>query len=132
VSQFQSCISAQLELTSELLSMFSCQTVTDPIAAQQALGASGGTAPECASLEAECPGLLDTTGGDGSSGTGGSGGTGGSDGSSGSGGSDAEPPPGGCANTCFFADDDECDDGGPDSITSACAFGTDCGDCGPR
>jgi hypothetical protein len=132
VSQVQSCISASLELTSELLSMFNCQTVTDPIAAQQALGANGGTAPECASLEAECPGLLDTAGADGSSGTGGSGGTGGSDGPAGSGGSDAEPPPSGCENTCFFADDDECDDGGPDSITSACVLGTDCGDCGPR
>lgn len=135
VSQFQSCVGASLARTSQLLSMFSCQTVTDPEAAQDALGASGGTVPECASLEAACPGLLDM-GDDGTAGTSGggasgTGGTGGSDGRSGTGGSD-EPPPGGCENTCFFADDGECDDGGPDSITSACGFGTDCGDCGPR
>ncbi len=37
-----------------------------------------------------------------------------------------------CENTCEYADDGECDDGGPDSITSICTFGSDCGDCGPR
>lgn len=37
-----------------------------------------------------------------------------------------------CLNSCPFAFDGECDDGGPGSLTSACVFGTDCGDCGPR
>lgn len=37
-----------------------------------------------------------------------------------------------CADTCPFAFDGECDDGGPASITSVCEYGTDCGDCGPR
>lgn len=37
-----------------------------------------------------------------------------------------------CENTCMYADDMECDDGGPDSLNSLCAFGTDCADCGPR
>ena len=37
-----------------------------------------------------------------------------------------------CTNTCQWAFDNECDDGGPGSLYSICAFGTDCGDCGPR
>jgi hypothetical protein len=37
-----------------------------------------------------------------------------------------------CTNTCEFSYDDECDDGGPESLYSFCALGTDCGDCGPR
>lgn len=37
-----------------------------------------------------------------------------------------------CTNTCEWSSDGECDDGGPDSEYSACAFGTDCADCGPR
>jgi hypothetical protein len=44
-----------------------------------------------------------------------------------------EPPsPTGCDDTCFFANDDECDDGGPDSVTNFCGLGTDCTDCGQR
>lgn len=39
---------------------------------------------------------------------------------------------GSCTNTCRFADDNECDDGGDGSVTSACNLGTDCNDCGPR
>jgi hypothetical protein len=39
-----------------------------------------------------------------------------------------------CSNTCTFAGsgDGACDDGGPGAEWSACAFGTDCDDCGPR
>jgi len=37
-----------------------------------------------------------------------------------------------CENTCMFAYDGECDDGGPDADWSVCDFGTDCADCGPR
>ncbi len=37
-----------------------------------------------------------------------------------------------CANTCGRANDGVCDDGGLGSETSACAYGTDCGDCSPR
>ena len=37
-----------------------------------------------------------------------------------------------CINTCQFADDGECDDGGPGSDYELCAFGTDCLDCGGR
>jgi hypothetical protein len=35
-----------------------------------------------------------------------------------------------CSNTCLFAFDLECDDGGPGSFTGVCALGTDCSDCG--
>ncbi len=37
-----------------------------------------------------------------------------------------------CTNTCDFAVDGECDDGAEGAVTSACAFGTDCADCGVR
>lgn len=37
-----------------------------------------------------------------------------------------------CTNTCGTANDAECDDGGPDSLFSICALGTDCNDCGQR
>jgi len=42
------------------------------------------------------------------------------------------PPPAGCADTCNYAEDFECDDGGPGAEYIACDFGTDCQDCGPR
>jgi hypothetical protein len=43
-------------------------------------------------------------------------------------------PPGspGCTNTCEFAGDGECDDGGDGSELDLCALGSDCDDCGPR
>src|SRR6056297_2846243 len=56
---------------------------------------------------------------DGGGGTPGNGGTG--NGGNGANGGGA----GGCTNTCSFAGDGECDDGGPDSLTSACDLGTD-------
>lgn len=48
----------------------------------------------------------------------------------------AEPWPGVgapvCEDTCRYANDGECDDGGPGAVYSVCGFGTDCGDCGIR
>lgn len=38
----------------------------------------------------------------------------------------------GCTDTCQYAFDDVCDDGGPGSQYSVCEQGTDCSDCGPR
>lgn len=37
-----------------------------------------------------------------------------------------------CEDTCLFAYDGECDDGGPGADWSMCDLGTDCADCGPR
>ena len=37
-----------------------------------------------------------------------------------------------CSDTCSYAGDEDCDDGGPGSHYSMCAFGSDCTDCGPR
>ena len=37
-----------------------------------------------------------------------------------------------CLNTCTYADDSVCDDGGVGSAWSACIVGTDCSDCGQR
>ena len=37
-----------------------------------------------------------------------------------------------CTNTCRTANDNECDDGGPQSLYSICAYGSDCDDCGER
>ena len=37
-----------------------------------------------------------------------------------------------CNNTCRYAHDGACDDGGTGSQTSLCTLGSDCADCGPR
>ncbi len=37
-----------------------------------------------------------------------------------------------CDDSCTFAGDGECDDGGEDSLYSVCEFGSDCEDCGLR
>jgi hypothetical protein len=37
-----------------------------------------------------------------------------------------------CINTCDWAADGFCDDGGPGADYSVCELGTDCADCGPR
>ena len=37
-----------------------------------------------------------------------------------------------CTDTCRYAGDGACDDGGPGASYSLCELGTDCGDCGPR
>jgi hypothetical protein len=62
---------------------------------------------------------------------GGGGGGGGASGPGGEPGSHTTPE-GLCMNTCFWADDGDCDDGGPDADYALCPYGTDCGDCGPR
>ena len=37
-----------------------------------------------------------------------------------------------CLDTCAYANDGVCQDGGPNSADSSCAYGTDCADCGGR
>eukprot|EP00966_Prymnesium_polylepis_P226645 5243503-Prymnesium_polylepis.1 len=37
-----------------------------------------------------------------------------------------------CTETCHYALDGDCDDGGPGNEFDSCAFGTDCIDCGAR
>lgn len=37
-----------------------------------------------------------------------------------------------CADTCGYAGDGECDDGGPESSYDVCGYGSDCADCGFR
>ena len=37
-----------------------------------------------------------------------------------------------CSNSCAFANNGDCDDGGPGSRTASCDYGTDCADCGQR
>ncbi len=37
-----------------------------------------------------------------------------------------------CLNTCRYAGDGECDDGGPGAAYAGCTLGTDCEDCGVR
>jgi len=41
-------------------------------------------------------------------------------------------PVGSCSDSCEYAGDGVCDDGGPGAEYEDCAYGTDCGDCGPR
>ena len=37
-----------------------------------------------------------------------------------------------CSNTCRYARDGDCDDGGANAHYSVCGLGTDCADCGRR
>ncbi|XP_070549967.1 uncharacterized protein [Ptychodera flava] len=37
-----------------------------------------------------------------------------------------------CTDTCEYAADTDCDDGGADSDYNVCQYGSDCTDCGPR
>ncbi|MFO7178431.1 MAG: hypothetical protein DIU78_007015 [Pseudomonadota bacterium] len=37
-----------------------------------------------------------------------------------------------CTDECAESDNGVCEDGGPGSVSAACAFGTDCSDCGAR
>ena len=37
-----------------------------------------------------------------------------------------------CSNTCNYASDTDCDDGGMGAEYSSCTVGTDCHDCGDR
>lgn len=37
-----------------------------------------------------------------------------------------------CENTCSYAFDGDCDDGGPGSDFNLCPLGSDCNDCGVR
>ena len=37
-----------------------------------------------------------------------------------------------CENICGYSNDGQCDDGGPNSMSSYCDYGTDCNDCGCR
>jgi hypothetical protein len=38
----------------------------------------------------------------------------------------------GCSDTCFYSNNNLCDDGAQNSATARCPFGTDCSDCGVR
>ena len=57
-------------------------------------------------------------------------------GTGGGGGGGVAPVAGGgyskCRNTCSYARDGDCDDGGPGSEFSTCSLGSDCTDCGTR
>lgn len=37
-----------------------------------------------------------------------------------------------CENTCMYAFDGDCDDGGPGADFDLCSLGSDCADCGVR
>ena len=37
-----------------------------------------------------------------------------------------------CSDTCKYGRDGSCDDGGKKALYTACKYGTDCTDCGPR
>ena len=46
--------------------------------------------------------------------------------------SECTSPPTTCTDTCNYASDNDCDDGGAGSEFSICTLGTDCNDCGAR
>ena len=37
-----------------------------------------------------------------------------------------------CEDSCIYANDGVCDDGGDNATTTLCDYGTDCTDCGAR
>jgi hypothetical protein len=115
VEEYSACMHAGVEQIGAALDAFTCETLSDPETAQMAFGMGLGdpsSIPECAGIDEECPGLLDSTSGGGSMGM---------------------PSESGCEDTCEGNNgDDFCDDGGDNSITDFCPLGTDCTDCGPR
>jgi hypothetical protein len=117
VAEYENCLNAALAQMDRFFAMIDCDALADLEAGESpADGLDIASLPACEMLADECP-QIDLGGG------------------SSEGNPDQEtdePPASGCDNTCIFADDDECDDGGPDSVTPACVLGTDCADCGPR
>lgn len=113
VGEYADCFEAQLSALVELLDVVSCDAASDgSVLAAATTGGDPSTLPACEAFVAQCPDLV-TPPDDGS-------------------GSTDMPAADGCDETCVFAGDDECDDGGAGSSTPVCALGTDCADCGPR
>lgn len=114
VGQYEDCLNAVLAEMDRFFAMIDCDALAD-VESQDSLGGGLDLAslPACETLADQCPDV--------------------DLGGSSEGNPDAgEPPANGCEDTCVFANDDECDDGGPDSDTPACELGTDCADCGTR
>lgn len=111
VGDFADCTHASAQQLARAVDTFNCAAFSSPALVDEALAGPMDVAA-CTSIESECPALLE--------------------GGSSSGGPSGEPPASGCENTCTFADDGECDDGGLGMITDFCVLGTDCNDCGPR
>ncbi|MGD8859903.1 MAG: hypothetical protein PVI30_07815 [Myxococcales bacterium] len=110
VSEFEDCLSALLAISVDAAQLVTCANLSDPAAAAMAYASQPDTiadVPECASLEQRCPDLSLFDDGD-------------------------EPAADGCDDTCAFAGDGECDDGGAGADYDVCALGTDCMDCGMR
>lgn len=120
--ELESCFGASLVTFNDQLSMLSCDAPVSVMGPGMMMVAQPA---ECVAFEMECPGVLDTL--NDQAGVGVATDVGGDPG-------DGEPVgPGGCSDNCpGNIADDFCDDGGDQSETNFCAFGTDCTDCGPR
>jgi hypothetical protein len=103
--------------------MFGCATGVASLGAEHVLGIE---TPSYGSIAGGVVGgIIDAGGG----GSGGGSSGGGSSGGGGSGGSYSGTY---CSNTCRYASDGDCDDGGPGAEYSLCSRGSDCRDCGSR
>jgi hypothetical protein len=120
VAEYEACVDAQAEFVVRLVDALNCDTLASPTVAKVMAGGDAldsATLSECRPIAAACPELLTDMGRSG-------GGTGGSPSSA--------PAVDGCDDTCLFAGDNECDDGGGGSNTDFCGLGSDCADCGQR
>lgn len=113
VGEYEQCFDGQLAALLDLIDVVSCDAPADPaLLDAAALGGDPASVPACETFVTQCPALV-TPPDDGSGTTG-------------------TPAKDGCDETCGFAGDGECDDGGPGSPFGFCPLGTDCTDCGPR
>lgn len=107
VADFNDCMAQQLSALTLLLDSLTCN---DHASAPDASSPTPPDSAACTSLMAQCPHLE----------------------LAGSSGGGLEPSATGCDDTCAFADDGTCDDGGSGSSYALCGLGTDCSDCGRR
>jgi hypothetical protein len=113
VSAFEACFDAHFERIAAAIEQLSCTALSTGDELDAVLATlDDNNVPECAATAEECPALLPS--GDGS----------------GSGPMAAGVD--GCDDSCVYARNTSCDDGGDGSAGDTCAFGTDCTDCGPR
>jgi hypothetical protein len=107
VGEYEACLLSAVDVAREYFSSFSCHQEPSDLDFNRIEAAL--ITAECEALEAQCPRIF----------------------------GDAPQDPGfpegsGCTNTCSYAYDGDCDDGGPGSDFNLCPYGTDCADCGPR
>jgi hypothetical protein len=112
VAAFEGCFDAQVESIADAVDRLECAQLSSSAEVDDVLASlDAARLPACETIAAMCPALLPS--GDGRRGV-------------------MSPKADGCDDDCLYARDGRCDDGGDDSDSDQCAFGSDCADCGPR